>query len=73
MRRLVENDEHHGGESQQPRHQERYSSYSDFLPTHPPIFLDATDPLEADSWLYTIESMFGVLHCIEYQKTLYAA
>jgi hypothetical protein len=73
MRRLVENDEHHGGESQQPRHQERDSSYSDFLPTHPPIFLDATDPLEADSWLYTIESMFGVLHCIEYQKTLYAA
>jgi hypothetical protein len=33
MRRLVENDEHHGAERQQPRHQERDSSYSDFLTT----------------------------------------
>jgi hypothetical protein len=22
-----------------------------FLATHPPVFADATDPLEADSWL----------------------
>jgi hypothetical protein len=29
--------------------------------------------LEVDSWLRTTESMFGLLHCIEYQKTLYAA
>jgi hypothetical protein len=72
MRRLIENDEHHGAERQQPRHQERDSSYSDFLATHLPVFADATDPLEADSWLYTTESKFGLLHCIEYQKTLYA-
>jgi hypothetical protein len=44
----------------------------DFLATHPPVFTDATDPLEADSWLYTTESKFGLLHCTEYQKTLYA-
>jgi hypothetical protein len=49
MRRLIENDEHHGTECQQPRHQERDSSYSDLLATHPPVFADATDPLEADS------------------------
>jgi hypothetical protein len=73
MRRLVENDEHRGAERQQPRHQERDSSYSDFLATHPPVFADATDPLEADSWLPTTESKFGLLHCTEYQKTLYAA
>jgi hypothetical protein len=73
MRRLVENDEHRGAERQQPRHQERDSSYSDFLATHPPIFADATDPLEAGSWLRTIESKFGLLNCTEYQKTLYAA
>jgi hypothetical protein len=73
MRRLVENDEHHGAKRQQPRHQERDSSYSDFLATHPPVFADATDPLEADSWLHTTESKFGLLHCTEYQKTLYAA
>jgi hypothetical protein len=72
MRRLVENDECHGAERQQPRHQERDSLYSDFLATHPPVFADATDPLEADSWLCITESKFGLLHCTEYQKTLYA-
>jgi hypothetical protein len=49
MRRLVENDERRGAEWQQPRHQERDSSYSDFLATHPLVFADAIDPLEADS------------------------
>jgi hypothetical protein len=45
IRRLVENDERRGAERQQPRHQERASSYSDFLSTHPPVFADATNPL----------------------------
>jgi hypothetical protein len=71
VRRLVENDERRGAERQQPRHQERDSSYSDFLATHPPIFVDVTNPLEADSWLRTTESKFGLLHCTEYLKTLY--
>jgi hypothetical protein len=48
MRRPDENDECCGAECQQPRHQERDSSYSDFLATHPPVFADASDPLEAD-------------------------
>jgi hypothetical protein len=73
MRRLVKNDERHGAERQQPWHQERDSSYSDFLATHPPVFIDAIDPLEADSWLCTTESKFGLLHYTKYQKTLYAA
>jgi hypothetical protein len=72
MRRLVENDECRGAEHQQPRHQERDSLYSNFLATHPRVFADATDPLEADSWLLTMESKFGQLHYTEYQKTLYA-
>jgi hypothetical protein len=67
----VENDERHGAERKQPRHQERDSLYADFLATHPPVFADATDPLEVDSWLHATESMFGLLHCTEYQKTLY--
>jgi hypothetical protein len=71
MRTLVENDERRGVERQQPRHQERDSSYSDFMVTHPPVFADATDPLEADSWLHTTLSKFGQLHCTEYQMTLY--
>jgi hypothetical protein len=73
MRRLIENDERRGAERQQQRHQERDSSYSDFLATQPPVFVDATGPLEVDSWLRITESKFGLLHCTEYQKTLYAA
>jgi hypothetical protein len=72
MWRLIENDECHGAERQQPRHQERDSSYSDCLATHPPVFANVTDPLEVDSWLRTTESKFGLHHCTEYQKTLYA-
>jgi hypothetical protein len=73
MRRLVENDKRRGAEHQQPQHQERDSSYSDFLATHPSVFADATNPLEADSWLRTMKTKFGLLHCTEYQKALYAA
>jgi hypothetical protein len=73
MRRLIENDERRGAEPQQPRHREKDSSYSDFLATHLPVFADVNDPLEADSWLCTTESKFGLLHCTEYRKTLYAA
>jgi hypothetical protein len=73
MRRLVENGECRGAKHQQPRHQDRDSSYSDFLVTPSPVFANATDSLEADSWLRTMESKFGLLHCTEYQKTLYIA
>jgi hypothetical protein len=73
MRRLIENDECCGAERRQPRHQERDSLYWDFLATRPPVFADATDPLEANNWFRTTESKFGLLHCTEYQKTLYAA
>jgi hypothetical protein len=73
MRRLVENDECRGAKRQQPQHQERDSSYSDFLVTHLSVFANVTDPLEVDSWLHTTESKFGLLHCTEHQKTLYAA
>jgi hypothetical protein len=73
MRRVVENNERRGAERQKPRHQERDLYYSDFLATHPPVFANATGPLEADSWLRTTESMFGLLHCTEYRETLYVA
>jgi hypothetical protein len=48
-------------------------SYLKLLSTHPPLFSRAKDLLEADDWLRTTESKFGLLHCTEYQKTLYAA
>jgi hypothetical protein len=73
MRRLIENDEGRGAERQQPRHQERDSSYSDFLATHSPVFVDVTDPLEADSWLCTMESKYGLLHYTEHQDSVRSA
>jgi hypothetical protein len=36
------------------------------------IFSSAKDPLDVDDWLCTTESKFGLLHYIEYQKTLCA-
>jgi hypothetical protein len=57
----------------QPHHQPVMdSSYTDFLATHPPLFIEASDPLEADNWLRITESKFGLLHFTEFQKTLYA-
>jgi hypothetical protein len=39
----------------------------------PATLLWEKDPLEADDWLRTTESKFSLLHCTEYEKTLYAA
>jgi hypothetical protein len=47
--------------------------YSDFVATHPPLFTEAGELLEADHWLRAIESKFGLLRCTEVQKTLFAA
>jgi hypothetical protein len=34
------------------------ASYQDFLSTQPPFFSKAEEPLDADTWLHTIESKF---------------
>jgi hypothetical protein len=49
------------------------TTYSDFATTHPPLFTEAGEPLEADHWLRIMESKFGLLRCTEVQKTLFAA
>jgi hypothetical protein len=52
-----------------PHHQPGVEiSYTDFLVTHPLMFAEAIDPLEADNWLRIIESKIGLLHCTEIQK-----
>jgi hypothetical protein len=43
------------------------------LATQPPEFAEAADPLEANNWLRVTESKFGLFHCTELQKTLFAA
>jgi hypothetical protein len=74
MTLLIQNEACRGAEHpQHPRYQDMNTSYSEFLATHPPLFSGGKDPLEADDWLRTTESKFSLLHCTEYQKTLYAA
>jgi hypothetical protein len=42
------------------------------MATHPPTFTEASEPLEADHWLHTVESKFNLLSCTENQNTLFA-
>ena len=49
------------------------STFGDFMATHPPVFSEAEEPLDADNWLRVIESKFGLLQCSEQQKPLFAA
>jgi hypothetical protein len=49
------------------------TSYLDFSETHPPLFVKAEDPLEADEWIRVIKQKFGLLRCTETQKPLFAA
>jgi hypothetical protein len=49
------------------------TSYTDFLAMHPLTFAEVTNTLEADNWLRIIESKFRLLHCTEFQKTLFVA
>jgi hypothetical protein len=63
--RGVERPQHH-------HHHDMNMSYFGFLVTHMSIFSRAKDTLEADDWLHITKSKFSLLHCIEYQKTLYA-
>jgi hypothetical protein len=51
----------------------RETSYLDFSETRPPLFVKAEDPLEADEWVRVVEQKFGLIHCTETQKSLFAA
>jgi hypothetical protein len=72
MQRLAEIHECQAGQSQQHQ-QPRESSYLDFLATQPLLFTETTDPFEANHWLRMTESKFRLLHCSEFQKTLFVA
>jgi hypothetical protein len=45
----------------------------EFLATQPPTFTEASEPLEVDHWLRTIESNFDLLNCTENPNILFAA
>jgi hypothetical protein len=61
----------HGGRA--PPQGPRETSYLDFSETRPPLFVKAEDPLEADEWIRVMEQKFGLIHCTETQKSLFAA
>jgi hypothetical protein len=64
LRLLVTNSNHEGTAIGNARDQAR-SSYVECLTTQPPTFAEASEPLEADHWLCTIESKFELLNCAE--------
>jgi hypothetical protein len=47
------------------------TTYSDFAATHPPLLTMAGEPLEADHWLWVMESTFRLLRCTKVPKTLF--
>jgi hypothetical protein len=51
----------------------QYSNFKDFMDIRPPIFKEATEPLDAEEWINTMEDKFGVLRLMEVLKTKYAA
>jgi hypothetical protein len=72
LRQLVVNSTH-GGNGARNAPAPALTTYSDFAATHPPLFTEAGEPLEADHWLRAVESKFGLLRCTEVQKTLFVA
>jgi hypothetical protein len=44
-----------------------------FSETRPPLFVKEEDPLETDEWIRVMEQKFGLIRCIEIQKSLFTA
>ena len=40
---------------------------------HPPVFTQATDPLEVDDWLRAVEKQLNIAQCNDLEKVLYAS
>jgi hypothetical protein len=70
LRQLIANSTH-GGNDARNALAPAPTSYSDFTATHPLLFTESGEPLEADHWLRVMESKFGLLCCTEVQKTLF--
>jgi hypothetical protein len=51
----------------------QYINFKDFMDTRPPIFKEATEPLDAKEWINTMEDKFRVLRLTEVLKTEYIA
>ena len=51
----------------------QYSTFKDFLDTQPPVFKEASEPLQAEDWINIIENKFHLLKLTEELKAEYAA
>jgi hypothetical protein len=51
----------HGGNGARNASAPAPTTYNDFVATHPPLFTEAGELLEADHWLRVMESKFGLL------------
>jgi hypothetical protein len=60
----------HGGRGQPQG--PRDTTYLEFSETHPPLFVKAEEPLEADEWVRVMEQKFRPIRCTEIQKPLFA-
>jgi hypothetical protein len=77
IRQLVKGQQNQQRSQQQGREDyiPQAAGYQEFFGTHPPLFHQTDEPLDADAWLRTIESKFTLLSvpCSEANKTLFAA
>lgn len=76
LRQLVQRQPHpqqYGGDQQQ--RPPASATYQEFLSTQPPLFTKAEDLLDADVWLWVMESKFPLLtgDCLDDAKTHFAA
>jgi hypothetical protein len=57
------------------RDEPQVANYQDFFSTQPPLFSKVEEPLDADTWLRTIESKFALLTipCVDSSKAHFAA
>jgi len=62
-----------GCHARQGREANQYSNFKDFEDTKPPVFKEASEPLESNEWLNTLEQKFRLLRVTEELKMEYAA
>jgi hypothetical protein len=68
MQQLVQNQHNQPVARAQPR-----DKRGEFLKGHPPVFMHATNPLEADDWLRAVEKQLNIAQCDDRQKVLFAS
>jgi hypothetical protein len=72
LREMAGNQFHQRGGRGQPQGP-RDTTYLEFSETHPPLFVNAEESLEADEWIRFMEQKFTLIRCTKTQKPMFAA